>query len=179
MMATRNTAKKTNKNATATALPEAATPPVVIVVPAIPVDRFTYTNVRTPVRQANGIRCEVKFDANENYWSFLATPDDVEPHGRAIYAECDSGRWGPVPDYYPTDAELIAAAVERISTGLRIATTAITRYQDRIDIDDATQVDIALLKAWKTYRVGLNRLPDQPDYPHRLTWPVCPDVTSL
>lgn len=151
-------------------------PPQAMIPPALLGNRFIYTDVRSPVRQANGIRCEVKFDAKDDYWSFLATPNDVEPHGRAIYAECDSGRWGPVPDYYPSDAELIAAAVERISTGLRIATTAITRYQDRIDIDDATQVDIALLKAWKIYRVGLNRIVDQPDYPHRLTWPVPPDL---
>ncbi|MEB0012577.1 tail fiber assembly protein [Glaciimonas sp. Gout2] len=179
MMATRNKVIKTNKNAIATAMPDEATSPASIVPLALPVDRFTYADVRTPVRQANGIRCDVKFDANENYWSFLATPDDVEPHGRVIYAECNSGRWGPVPDYYPSDAELIATAIERISNGLRIATTAITKYQDRVDIDDTTPADSALLKAWKTYRVGLNRIIDQPDYPHRLTWPVCPDVISF
>ena len=148
-------------------------------VPPIPLANFTYSDVRHPVRQGNGIQCEVKFAASATYWPFLATHDDPEAHGRAIYAECDSGRWGGVPDYYPSEAELIDSAVDRISKGVRIATTAITRYQDRIDIDDATAADITALKAWKIYRVGLNRVADQSDYPHRLTWPVCPEVISF
>ena len=145
--------------------------------PVLPLKNFAYSDVRHCVRQANGILCEVKFEANRHYWPFLATPDDVEAHGRVIYAECEAGKWGDVPDYFPTEAELCIAAQERIENGLHYANIAVTKYQDRVDIDDATEADLALLTAWKKYRVSLNRLPEQPDYPHRLTWPVSPDTS--
>ncbi|WP_447122121.1 tail fiber assembly protein [Glaciimonas sp. GG7] len=145
--------------------------------PVIPLVNFAYSDVRYLLRQANGIQCEVKFNANQTYWSFLATPDDVEAHGRAIYAECNAGRWGPVSDYFPSEAELCAVAKERIALGLYHANIAVTKYQDRVDIDDATDADLALLSAWKKYRVSLNRLTEQPDYPHRLTWPVSPETS--
>ena len=145
----------------------------------MPLISFAYTDVRDPVRQGNGIMCEVKFESREDYRSFLATSDDIEPHGRAIYAECEAGKWGDVPDYLPTDAELLAAASERIARELYRADVEVTKYQDRVDIDDATDTDKALLKAWKTYRVGLNRLPELPDYPHPIAWLVAPDVAEI
>lgn len=38
------------------------------------------------------------------------------------------------------------------------ASLAITPLQDAVDVDEATDIEIALLKAWKKYRVALNRL---------------------
>ncbi len=51
---------------------------------------------------------------------------------------------------------------------------AIAPLQDAVDIDDATDAEIALLKAWKKYRVALIRLPEQPSYPAKIDWPVVP-----
>ena len=55
-----------------------------------------------------------------------------------------------------------------------IADTAIAPLQDAVDIDDASEAEIVLLKAWKKYRVALNRLPEQPGYPATIDWPVAP-----
>ncbi|RVD76991.1 tail fiber assembly protein [Pseudomonas koreensis] len=41
---------------------------------------------------------------------------------------------------------------------LRAATLAIGPLQDAVDLDDATDEDVALLKAWKQYRVSVNRV---------------------
>ncbi|WP_161539976.1 tail fiber assembly protein [Glaciimonas sp. PCH181] len=153
------------------------TPPVASASVA-PADRFSYADVRNPVRQANGILCEVKFDANPDYWLFLAAPYDPETHGRAIYAECVAGHWGDVSDYFPTEAEFFNAATERIERALHHASSAITKYQDRIDIDDASATDIACARAWKIYRVDLHRLPRQNHFPHRITWPIAPDAPA-
>lgn len=135
---------------------------------------FLHTDVRNLVRQVRGISCEVKFVSKPDYLQFLATPDDVETHGQTIYQECDSGKWGDIADYYPTDEELLFAAQDRISRELGKANTEVTVYQDLVDIDDATPADVAALKAWKTYRVGLNRVPSQAGYPTSITWPVSP-----
>jgi hypothetical protein len=61
---------------------------------------------------------------------------------------------------------------------LRRANSAVTKYQDRVDVGRASEADIALLRAWKTYRVDLNELPDCERFPHGLTWPVTPDSVT-
>ena len=55
-----------------------------------------------------------------------------------------------------------------------VADKAIAPLQDAVDIDDATETDVLQLKAWKTYRVALNRLPEQPGYPTTIVWPMSP-----
>lgn len=54
------------------------------------------------------------------------------------------------------------------------ADEAIVPLQDAVDIEDATEAEVAALKAWKKYRVALNRLPDQAGYPATIDWPVAP-----
>ncbi|WP_211465712.1 tail fiber assembly protein [Collimonas silvisoli] len=146
--------------------------------PAI-IDPFAYADIKDIVRVAVGFECAVKFLHRDGYIAFLACPDDVEAHGRAIHAECAARAADGVPDYFPTDAEFLAAAQERMSNELRRANGEVTKYQDRVDVDDASDADVALLLAWKKYRVALNRLPDQAGYPHAITWPVAPDAAAL
>jgi hypothetical protein len=144
-----------------------------------PVDPFAYSDIKDIVRLPNGFQCAVKFDAKSDYLTFLACANDVEAHGRAIYKACAAKRARKVPDYLPTDGELLEATQERIARELRRANTEVTKYQDRVDVDDASAADIALLRAWKIYRVGLNRLPDQESFPHPLIWPVAPDTVTV
>lgn len=143
-----------------------------------PVDPFAYSDIKDIVRLPDGFTCSVKFDHRDDYLTFLARADDVEAHGRAIHAACAAKRATKVPNYFPTDAELLAAVQDRLSRELRRANSAVTIYQDRVDVDDATATDVALLRAWKVYRVGLNRLPDQESFPHSLTWPTVPDTNT-
>lgn len=143
-----------------------------------PVDPFAFSDVKDVIRLPIGFQCSVKFDAWDNYATFVARADDVEAHGRAIHTACASKRAAKVPNYFPTDAELLEAVQERLARELRRANSEVTKYQDRVDVDDASAADVALLRAWKVYRVGLNRLPDQQSFPHSLTWPVAPDTAT-
>jgi hypothetical protein len=144
-----------------------------------PADPFAFSDIKDIVRLPMGYQCLVKFDCRNDYLTFLATADDIEAHGRAIYVACESGQWGDTPHYFPTDAEVLEAVQERASRELRRANSEVTKYQDRVDVDDASAADVALLRAWKIYRVGLNRLPDQENFPHSVTWPVAPDASAL
>jgi hypothetical protein len=142
-----------------------------------PVDPYAYTDIRDIVRVPAGFTCSVKFVHRDDYLAFMACLDDVEAHGRAIHADCAART--EVPNYFPTDAELVEAAQERMARELRRANSAVTKYQDRVDVDDASEADIGLLLAWKKYRVALNRIPDQAGYPHAITWPVAPDIPAI
>lgn len=156
-------------------------PPAPTFVPADvpePVDPFAYSDIKDVIRLPIGFQCSVKFDAWDDYVTFLARADDVEAHGRAIHAACASKRAAKVPNYFPTDAELLEAVQERLARELRRASSEVTKYQDRVDVDDASPADVALLRAWKVYRVGLNRLSGQGSFPHSLTWPAVPDTPA-
>lgn len=71
-------------------------------------------------------------------------------------------------------AQLLAGVVAATAARRVVADAAIAPLQDAVDIDDATDAEIALLKAWKKYRVALNRLPEQPGYPTTVDWPAIP-----
>ncbi|MCV4343220.1 tail fiber assembly protein [Pseudomonas capsici] len=72
-------------------------------------------------------------------------------------------------------ADQAMADISSKTASLRAAADyAIAPLQDAVDIDDATDAEIALLKAWKKYRVALIRLPEQPSYPAKIDWPVVP-----
>lgn len=51
---------------------------------------------------------------------------------------------------------------------------AIAPLQDAVDVDEATEQDLVVLKAWKKYRVALSRVPEQEGYPAIIEWPIVP-----
>lgn len=76
----------------------------------------------------------------------------------------------PVPPV-PTPENIISTNTATKTFLLALATVAIAPLQDAVDLDDATDADLALLKKWKQYRVAVNRIeltlkepawPDQP-----------------
>ena len=73
-----------------------------------------------------------------------------------------------------TAIRVLADAVAENARRRSIADTAIAPLQDAVDIDDASEAEVLQLKAWKKYRVALNRLPEQPGYPTTIDWPVAP-----
>ncbi|MCV4283191.1 tail fiber assembly protein [Pseudomonas capsici] len=70
--------------------------------------------------------------------------------------------------------QALADIASKIASLRAAADYAIAPLQDAVDIDDATDAEIALLKAWKKYRVALIRLPEQPGYPSKIDWPAVP-----
>lgn len=80
-------------------------------------------------------------------------------------------------EYVPP--ELTLEDLRRIALGQRddllgIAALRIAPLQDAVDLDDATQEEVSLLKKWKQYRILLNRIHDQPEFPSSIEWPAEP-----
>lgn len=73
-----------------------------------------------------------------------------------------------------TPEEVIATAKAKRDTLLSVAASRIAPLQDAVDLDDATDDEVALLKKWKQYRVAVNRVVDQPGFPTEISWPVEP-----
>ncbi|WP_433766626.1 tail fiber assembly protein [Pseudomonas putida] len=70
--------------------------------------------------------------------------------------------------------QVLAVAVAESAKRRAVADKAIAPLQDAVDIDEATDAELLLLKAWKKYRVALNRVPEQSGYPGTIDWPVVP-----
>ena len=49
------------------------------------------------------INCRVKFEGFDEYLPFSACQSDSEEHGRRIYSELESGKYGPVAPFIVTD----------------------------------------------------------------------------
>lgn len=97
------------------------------------------------------------------------------PAGKILGAIDGRPAWIDLPPPEPLTAEelTLAAGVKRDEL-LRLAAIRIAPLQDAVDLDDATEDESALLKGWKRYRVALNRLTEQPEYPTSIDWPAPP-----
>lgn len=74
----------------------------------------------------------------------------------------------------PVPADPLQQAYEESARLRAIADAAIAPLQDAVDLEEATELETALLKEWKRFRVTLSRLPDQEGYPNDITWPALP-----
>ena len=61
--------------------------------------------IRNPKYNANGtIDCELEHPHHGWVW-FTADPDDVEEHGRFLFDEIKSGKYGQIAEYVPPETE--------------------------------------------------------------------------
>lgn len=74
----------------------------------------------------------------------------------------------------PPAADPMVDAQAEINRLRAAADHAIAPLQDAVDVDEATDAHLALLKSWKKFRIALNRLPELPGYPQGIDWPVPP-----
>lgn len=84
-----------------------------------------------------------------------------------------------VPDLPPVEVppavvDPVADAQAEITRLRAAADYAVAPLQDAVDVDEATEGDVELLKAWKKYRVALSRVPEQDGYPLAIDWPTAP-----
>lgn len=68
----------------------------------------------------------------------------------------------------------LSEVVAETTSRREAADAAIAPLQDAVDLEEATEAEAAELKAWKRYRVSLNRLPEQESYPNEIQWPTPP-----
>lgn len=78
------------------------------------------------------------------------------------------------PVEVPPAADPQADALVEYARLRAIADYMVAPLQDAVDVDEATDYEAALLKAWKKYRVALNRVAEQPGYPTLIDWPAPP-----
>ncbi|NNS07351.1 tail fiber assembly protein [Erwinia sp. JH02] len=77
-----------------------------------------------------------------------------------------------IPPPLPTKDEYISLAKAEKASRQADAQIAIAPLQNAVDIDDATDAEIALLKKWKQYSVAVNRI-DTSTAPD-ITWAIPP-----
>ncbi|WP_248917045.1 tail fiber assembly protein [Pseudomonas entomophila] len=65
-------------------------------------------------------------------------------------------------------------ALDALAQLRSLADQSITPLQDAVDLGVASDAELDALRAWKIYRLGLTRLPDQPGFPNELDWPTPP-----
>lgn len=70
------------------------------------------------------------------------------------------------------NTQKIASNVARKGNLIAQATVAIAPLQDAVDLDEATDAETASLKAWKQYRVAVNRI--DANTADEITWPKQP-----
>ncbi|WP_156515839.1 tail fiber assembly protein [Achromobacter ruhlandii] len=110
----------------------------------------------------------------------IAPPDRQEPGKRY---RLEDGRWTAldIPGFdssretgLPSEEHQDLAARARRDVLLEHAGLRMAPLQDAVDLGIATNAEQESLTAWKTYRVHLNRVPDQAGYPAAIDWPIEP-----
>lgn len=91
-----------------------------------------------------------------------------------VLSSDDIGRPITIPAPGQTPEQILAGALSQRDRLIALAATRIAPLQDAVDLDDATEGDVANLKKWKQYRVAVNRVPDQSGFPNDIVWPVEP-----
>jgi hypothetical protein len=102
---------------------------------------------------------------------FTASPDDVEAHGRAIFAATATGEYGAVAEfvpYVPTQEEKAAAI--RAERNALLAATDWTQL-----LDARTAMGEAKAAEWDAYRQALRDVPQQSGFPDVIEWPIKPE----
>ncbi|MCV9920621.1 tail fiber assembly protein [Pseudomonas sp. BT-42-2] len=69
----------------------------------------------------------------------------------------------------------VALALALRDSKLAEAAIRIVPLEDAADVGEASEQELAALLAWKRYRIELNRVNQQADYPLAIRWPVSPD----
>ena len=126
-------------------------------------------NPRWADPEHNFINCDVDFDdLVEEYVPFSAKASGDYEHTHQIFAECISGKWGPIAEYTPPPPpteEEIAEGVRRE----RNSRLAATDWTQAADVPQATK------DLWAPYRQALRDVPQQAGFPMNVVWPTKPE----
>ncbi|WP_445497116.1 tail fiber assembly protein [Photorhabdus sp. SF281] len=95
----------------------------------------------------------------------------MSPKGKRLSSGADGlPCWEDIPP--PTKEELIAIAKAKKSQLIFLANEKITPLSDAVELDIATDEEMLLFKAWKKYRVMLNRV--DTSKAQEIDWPIVP-----
>jgi hypothetical protein len=106
----------------------------------------------------------VRFEEINEDLPFTANPNDVEAHGREIYARALSGEFGTISDYIPP-------SIEQMSIGVRDERNTKLSDTDWTQLPDVPE---SIKNLWSPYRQSLRDVPQQAGFPTNVTWPTKP-----
>ena len=119
-------------------------------------------------RWANAERTMIDLEINHPTYGwipFTASPNDVEAHGREVFAALSKGDVAEyVPPPAPTTEKFAEAARAERDTLL-----AATDWTQAADVPQATK------DKWAPYRQSLRDVPQQSGFPSDILWPVKPN----
>jgi hypothetical protein len=121
--------------------------------------------------------CSVAISYNEAVLAVSVEKDGVPVdlvHSITLHVAVEALPPQEMPVSPPPAINPLEVAQSEIARLRATADFALAPLQDAVDIDEATESEVALLKAWKKYRVALNRLPEQAGYPNTIDWPAAP-----
>ncbi|AVD90724.1 hypothetical protein C4Q26_01755 [Pseudomonas sp. SWI44] len=95
----------------------------------------------------------------------LASTDGVIDWSQAITAEAKA---------QAAADQLLATVTADLAQRRAVADAVIAPLQDAVELEEATEAEVALLREWKRYRLTLIRLPEQEGYPTSIDWPAPP-----
>lgn len=121
-------------------------------------------NYRNPIyTKSNTITCEIEHP--EYGWiPFNATPNDIEEHGRELYHRIKED--GNISEYLPPSKEEVEQEVRSIRNNLLF----------KSDWSQLPDVPEKIKTVWASYRQELRDLPEQPEFPYNIIWPIEPNV---
>ncbi|WP_273809895.1 MULTISPECIES: tail fiber assembly protein [unclassified Pseudomonas] len=94
----------------------------------------------------------------------------------SAYDQWENGQWHV--DEAAKLAALKETATRQRALLLQYASNQISALQDAVDLEIATEAETKALKAWKTYRVLLNRVDTVNAVPAEADWPNSPDPAT-
>jgi hypothetical protein len=102
---------------------------------------------------------------------FTANPDDIEEHGRQIFADCVDGKYGPIADYVPQIINPPTAEQNKFKAVEFLRDTDWVNQPDVTDID----IDPHLINhsEFMSYRSALRKIAIDPQ-PGNVIWPIKP-----
>ncbi len=125
------------------------------------------------VKDNRGIYYSKETGDKVEYTEYGDLPDTLTKKAPSSqYDKWDGKKW--VKDEQAEIEDLKQQALSQKEILLLKASEKIAPLQDSVDIEEATDDEIAKLKEWKKYRVLLNRIESQPNFPNNVDWPVMP-----
>lgn len=91
-----------------------------------------------------------------------------------VYENGEFSRPQPQEPASPTAEQLAVYVLARRDALLSLAAIRIAPLQDAVDLALDTPEDRLRLTAWKQYRVALNRVGQQANFPQEIDWPQVP-----
>lgn len=126
----------------------------------------------------NGMKFYGNPDVPNMVWAYPAdgSDDEIIPESYSLLSRSGYNAIRAIQEAEnaPTPEQLLVEANTKRDRILSEAGLRIAPLQDAIDLGDATEEDKSNLMLWKRYRVAVNRVIEQPDFPTEISWPVEP-----